>query len=67
MQVYDSKVRAYVNGQLVFKGYDIKIDDYPPKGRRIGIGAYHNQIPDVRVKYRNFQVRRMTAPPHDED
>ncbi len=64
IQVWDSQVTVFNNGEPVFINRPIEEDDHPDVPGQVGLGAYyHSASLDPVVWYRDFRIRRLDARP----
>jgi len=63
VQVWNDRVTAYLNGELVFADYELEPDYRPQLKGQVGLGAWHGNQFEAPTLYRNVQIRRLTTRP----
>jgi len=63
IQVWESQVAAWLDGDLIFRGIPLKEPDPPLFPVHIGIGAGGTAQEGVSAQYRKIEIRRMTSQP----
>jgi len=63
IQVWDSKLTVYINGECIFFNRYIPETSWDPANGRIGIGGPFHKCVGYVVIFRNVRIRELTEPP----